>query len=221
MAKAVLDNLKSEPPKNHFTIGIIDDVTKTHLEWDDEFTTETEGTHRALFFGLGADGTVGANKNSIKIIGKATDNYAQGYFVYDSKKSGARTVSHLRFGKQPIRSTYLIQKADFLACHNFSFVDRYNMLDHVMAGGTFIDGSTSEFSADGPLREPYVLYAQGGTTAAHAELALEQALEVVGVEAGAISVLDEDTSELVFRVQQGWRVHDFVSQGVRVPAESS
>jgi pyruvate-ferredoxin/flavodoxin oxidoreductase len=138
MAKAVLDNLKSEAPKNHFTIGIVDDVTHTSLEWDDDFTTETEGTHRALFFGLGADGTVGANKNSIKIIGKATDNYAQGYFVYDSKKSGARTVSHLRFGKQPIHSTYLIQKANFVACHKFSFLEKFDMLSALEKGGTFL-----------------------------------------------------------------------------------
>jgi pyruvate-ferredoxin/flavodoxin oxidoreductase len=138
MAKAVLDNLKAEKPKNHFTIGIYDDVTNTSLEWDDSFSSMPEGTHQAMFYGLGSDGTVGANKNSIKIIGKATDNYAQGYFVYDSKKSGAVTISHLRFGKQPIRSTYQIKKADFLACHNFSFVDRYPMLDHAAEGGTFL-----------------------------------------------------------------------------------
>jgi len=138
MAKAVLDNLKADQPKNRFTVGIIDDVTDTSLPWDEDFSSTPEGAHQAMFYGLGADGTVGANKNSIKIIGKATDNYAQGYFVYDSKKSGAMTISHLRFGKSPIRSTYLIQKANFLACHNFSFMDRYNMLDHVVKGGTFL-----------------------------------------------------------------------------------
>ena len=138
MAKAVLDNLKADTPKNHFTIGIRDDVTKTSLDWDEDFSTESEGVHSALFFGLGADGTVGANKNSIKIIGKATDNYAQGYFVYDSKKSGARTVSHLRFGKDPIKSSYLIQKANFVACHKFSFLENFDMLSSAEKGGTFL-----------------------------------------------------------------------------------
>ncbi|MBN2531794.1 MAG: pyruvate:ferredoxin (flavodoxin) oxidoreductase [Spirochaetales bacterium] len=138
MAKAVLDNLKSSIPKNHFTIGIYDDLTNTSLEWDDDFSTEHGEVHRAMFYGLGSDGTVGANKNSIKIIGKATDNYAQGYFVYDSKKAGAMTISHLRFGKKPIRSTYLIQKSNFLACHKFSFMEKYDMLSNVMKGGTFL-----------------------------------------------------------------------------------
>jgi pyruvate-ferredoxin/flavodoxin oxidoreductase len=146
MAKAVLDNLKQETPKNHFTIGIRDDVTKTSLDWEEDFSTEAEGVHRALFFGLGADGTVGANKNSIKIIGKATDNYAQGYFVYDSKKSGARTVSHLRFGRQPIKSSYLIQKANFVACHKFSFLEKFDMLSAAEKGGTFL--LASPFSKD-------------------------------------------------------------------------
>ena len=146
MAKAVLDNLKAETPKNHFTIGIRDDVTNTSLEWDEDFSTETEGVHRALFYGLGADGTVGANKNSIKIIGKATDNYAQGYFVYDSKKSGARTVSHLRFGRNPIKSSYLIQKANFVACHKFSFLEKFDMLSTAEKGGTFL--LASPFSKD-------------------------------------------------------------------------
>ncbi len=138
MAKAALDNLKADKPKNHFTVGIVDDVTHTSLEWDDSFSSLPAGVHQAMFYGLGADGTVGANKNSIKIIGKATDNYAQGYFVYDSKKSGAMTISHLRFGTTPIRSTYLVKKADFLATHNFSFVDRYDMLQYVKQGGTFL-----------------------------------------------------------------------------------
>jgi pyruvate-ferredoxin/flavodoxin oxidoreductase len=138
MAKAVLDNLKEKEPKNHFTVGINDDVTHTSLSYDEELTTEPEGTHRAIFYGLGADGTVGANKNSIKIIGKATDNFAQGYFVYDSKKSGARTVSHLRFGKSPIKSTYLIQKANFVACHKFTFTEKFDLLSVAEKGATFL-----------------------------------------------------------------------------------
>ena len=142
MVKAVLDNLSAAKPKNHFTVGIIDDVTNTHLEWDENFSTEGAEVHRAMFFGLGADGTVGANKNSIKIIGKATDNYAQGFFVYDSKKSGARTVSHLRFSKKPIRSTYLISKAGFVACHNFAFLERFDMLSSLEEGGVFLLNSS-------------------------------------------------------------------------------
>jgi pyruvate-ferredoxin/flavodoxin oxidoreductase len=142
MAKAVLDNLKAEVPKNHFTIGIFDDITHTSLPWDDNFSSLPEGVHQAMFYGLGADGTVGANKNSIKIIGKATDNYAQGYFVYDSKKSGAMTISHLRFGPTPLRGSYLVNKANFVACHNFSFIDRYPMLDQVVEGGTFLLNSS-------------------------------------------------------------------------------
>ncbi|MBE7552046.1 MAG: pyruvate:ferredoxin (flavodoxin) oxidoreductase [Anaerolineales bacterium] len=138
MAKAVLDNLKAETPKKHFTVGIFDDITHTSLPWDDNFSSLPEGAHQAMFYGLGADGTVGANKNSIKIIGKATDNYAQGYFVYDSKKSGAMTISHLRFGPTPLRGSYLVNKANFVACHNFSFIDRYPMLDQVVEGGTFL-----------------------------------------------------------------------------------
>ncbi|MBN2439959.1 MAG: pyruvate:ferredoxin (flavodoxin) oxidoreductase [Spirochaetales bacterium] len=138
MAKAVLDNLKNSTPKNHFTIGIHDDVTNTSLEWDNDFSTEHGEVHRAMFYGLGSDGTVGANKNSIKIIGEATDNFAQGYFVYDSKKAGAMTISHLRFGKNLIKSTYLIRKANFLACHKFSFMEKYDMLSNLMEGGTFL-----------------------------------------------------------------------------------
>ncbi len=138
MCKAVFDNLSSSKPRNHFTVGIYDDLTETSLEWDPTFSTEGDDVHRAMFWGLGADGTVGANKNSIKIIGKATDNYAQGYFVYDSKKSGARTISHLRFSKNPIRSTYLINEAQFVACHNFSFLERYDMLSALQPGGIFL-----------------------------------------------------------------------------------
>ena len=132
MAKAVFDNLAAAKPKNHFTVGIIDDVTFTSLDWDNDFSAEADGVHRAMFYGLGADGTVGANKNSIKIIGKATDNQVQGYFFYDSKKSGTWTVSHLRFSKNPIRSTYLIDQAGFLACHNFAFVEKLDMLNQLV-----------------------------------------------------------------------------------------
>ena len=123
MVKGVFDELARLSPKNHFTIGINDDVSFSSLEYDAEFSTEDPKTVRALFYGLGSDGTVGANKNSIKIIGSETPNYAQGYFVYDSKKSGSMTTSHLRFGPNPIRSTYLITRASFVACHNFSFLE--------------------------------------------------------------------------------------------------
>ncbi|MBK8315162.1 MAG: pyruvate:ferredoxin (flavodoxin) oxidoreductase [Acidobacteria bacterium] len=138
MVRAVYNNLASESPKNHFTIGINDDLSHTSLNFDGEFSTEPESVVRALFYGLGADGTVGANKNSIKIIGENTDNYAQGYFVYDSKKSGAITISHLRFGPEPIRSTYLISRANFVACHQPGFLERYDMLGELVQGGTFL-----------------------------------------------------------------------------------
>ncbi|MDD3732478.1 MAG: pyruvate:ferredoxin (flavodoxin) oxidoreductase, partial [candidate division Zixibacteria bacterium] len=137
MAKAIYDNLKAPAPKNHFTCGIIDDVTMTSLEPDNSLSLEGEN-FRGLFYGLGADGTVGANKNSIKIIGENTDNYAQGYFVYDSKKAGAVTISHVRFGKELIRKPYLIKSAQFVACHNFSFLEKYDMLNHLVEGGTFL-----------------------------------------------------------------------------------
>ena len=138
MVKAVFDNLSVATPKNHFTVGINDDVSHTSLKYDAEFSTESDKVVRALFYGLGADGTVGANKNSIKIIGEETSNYAQGYFVYDSKKSGSMTVSHLRFGPQPIRSTYLISRANFVACHLPMFLDRFEMLRSLVPGGTFL-----------------------------------------------------------------------------------
>ncbi|PKL50241.1 MAG: pyruvate:ferredoxin (flavodoxin) oxidoreductase [Planctomycetes bacterium HGW-Planctomycetes-1] len=138
MAKAVFDNLDAKEPKNHFTVGINDDVTNSSLAVDDSFIIPQEGLYKAMFFGLGSDGTVGANKNSIKIIGDLTDNYAQGYFVYDSKKAGAKTVSHLRFGKNIIRRPYLIRQADFVACHNPSFVEKYDMLATIKDGGTFL-----------------------------------------------------------------------------------
>ncbi|WP_242131291.1 pyruvate:ferredoxin (flavodoxin) oxidoreductase [Aestuariivivens marinum] len=137
MVKAVFDNLELEQPKNHFTVGINDDVSHTSLVIGNRFKT-AKNTFNCMFFGLGSDGTVGANKNSIKIIGETTDNYVQGYFVYDSKKAGAQTVSHLRFGPEPIYSTYLIHKADFVACHQFNFIEKYDILDHVKKGGTFL-----------------------------------------------------------------------------------
>ena len=138
MVKAVYDNLASPTPKNHFTIGINDDVSHTSLEYDKDFSVEPDSVVRAMFYGLGADGTVGANKNSIKIIGENTANFAQGYFVYDSKKSGAMTVSHLRFGPKPIRSSYLISKANFVACHQWVFLERYDMLEALVPGGIFL-----------------------------------------------------------------------------------
>ena len=124
--------------KQKFTIGIVDDVTNLSLETGAPLVTTPEGTINCKFWGLGADGTVGANKNSIKIIGDNTDMYAQAYFDYDSKKSGGVTMSHLRFGKKPIKSTYLIHKANFVACHNPSYVRKYNMVQELVDGGTFL-----------------------------------------------------------------------------------
>ena len=138
MVKAVFDELAAERPRNHFTIGIHDDVTHTSLDWDPDFSIEPDDTVRAIFYGLGADGTVGANKASIKIIGDETDGFAQGYFVYDSKKSGSMTVSHLRFGPRPIRAPYLITRATFVACHQFSFLDRLDVLRPAEPGAVFL-----------------------------------------------------------------------------------
>lgn len=138
MVKGVFDELLKPAPKNHFTVGINDDVTHTSLDYDPDFSTEDPSTVRCLFYGLGADGTVGANKNSIKIIGEDTDNYAQGYFVYDSKKSGTITTSHLRFGPKPIHSSYLIRSANFVACHQFSFLERTDMLSAAEPGAVFL-----------------------------------------------------------------------------------
>ena len=137
MVKAVFDELDKEAPKNHFTIGITDDITHKSLEVGQRLET-VKSTFNCMFYGLGSDGTVGANKNSIKIIGETTDNYVQGYFVYDSKKAGAQTVSHLRFGPNPIHSTYLIHKADFIACHQFNFIEKYDILKNIKKGGTFL-----------------------------------------------------------------------------------
>jgi pyruvate-ferredoxin/flavodoxin oxidoreductase len=138
MVKAVFDNLDAEKPKNGFTVGIIDDVTNTSLDVDESFEIAGKGLLSGMFYGLGSDGTVGANKNSIKIIGETTDNYAQGYFVYDSRKAGTVTTSHLRFGQEMIRRPYLVEKADFIACHNPSFLEKYDMLSSAREGGTFL-----------------------------------------------------------------------------------
>ncbi len=145
MVKGIFDEMAKPAPKNHFTIGIDDDVSHTSLAYDPSFSTEDPKTVRALFYGLGSDGTVGANKNSIKIIGSETPNYAQGYFVYDSKKSGSMTTSHLRFGPHPIHSTYLISHASFVACHSFSFLEKMNVLEAALPGAVFL--LNSPFSA--------------------------------------------------------------------------
>ena len=147
MINAVLAELAKPRPKNHFTIGIHDDLSQSSLDWDPDFRTDAhEGCFQAVFFGLGSDGTVSANKNSIKIIGESTDKYAQGYFVYDSKKSGAVTVSHLRFGPNPIHSSYLIgdNDANFVACHQPVFLERYDMLDKAADEAVFLLNSPAE-----------------------------------------------------------------------------
>lgn len=137
MVKGIYDELLKDEPKNHFTIGIKDDLGHTSLEYNPVFKTK-KTTFNCMFYGLGSDGTVGANKNSIKIIGETTDNYVQGYFVYDSKKAGAQTISHLRFGPNPVYSSYLINTADFIACHQFNFIEKYDILSHIKKGGTFL-----------------------------------------------------------------------------------
>src|SRR5207249_10912394 len=138
MIKAVFDNLARPSPKNHFTVGIEDDLSHTSLDVDSNFSVERDDVVRAQFFGLGSDGTVGANKESIKIIGENTDYFAQGYFVYDSKKSGAMTISHLRFGPRPIHSEYLISRAGFVAVHQFGFFERYDVLERAAEGATLL-----------------------------------------------------------------------------------
>jgi len=138
MAKAVFDELRADAPKRGFTVGIVDDVTHTSLDVDPTFSTEPGDVVRAVFYGLGADGTVSANKSSVKIIGDSTDRYAQGYFVYDSKKSGTMTISHVRFGPRPIRSSYLISRANFVACHQFGFLERTDVLGVAEPGATFL-----------------------------------------------------------------------------------
>ncbi len=146
MAVGVFENMKLDDPKNHFTVGIEDDVTKTSIEYDPDYSIDSPGQTRAVFYGLGADGTVSANKNSIKIIGEDTDNYGQGYFVYDSRKAGSLTVSHLRFGPDPIPSPYLVRKANFVACHQFPFMERIDVLKVAEPGATFL--LNSPFPAD-------------------------------------------------------------------------
>lgn len=146
MVKGIFDHLAQPNPHNHFTIGINDDINHTSLKFDPDFSTEANNVVRAMFYGLGSDGTVGANKNSIKIIGEETDNYAQGYFVYDSKKSGSITVSHLRFGPEPIRSTYLIDKANFIGCHHWGFLERIDVLKAAAQGATLL--LNSPYNAD-------------------------------------------------------------------------
>ena len=138
MVKAVFDNLKSAAPKNHFTVGIDDDVSHTSLELGEDFDPSLKGTVRCKFWGLGADGTVGANKNAIKIIGENTDMYAQAYFAYDAKKSGGSTISHLRFSPHPIQSPYQLTQADFIACHNPAYVEQFDLLDGIVDGGSFL-----------------------------------------------------------------------------------
>ncbi len=138
MVKGIYDEMKKSSPKNHFTVGINDDVSHTSIDYDANFTTEPDDVVRAMFYGLGADGTVGANKNSIKIIGEDTDFFAQGYFVYDSKKSGSTTISHLRFGPRPIKSNYLIDRANFIACHQWFFLEKFNVLQNAVPGATFL-----------------------------------------------------------------------------------
>ena len=138
MVLAVYDNMSSNSPKNHFTVGITDDITNTSLEVGESQDVTPEGTVQCKFWGLGADGTVGANKSAIKIIGDNTDMFAQAYFSYDSKKSGGVTISHLRFGHNPIQSTYLIDTADYIACHKSNYVDIYDVLEGIKDGGTFV-----------------------------------------------------------------------------------
>jgi pyruvate-ferredoxin/flavodoxin oxidoreductase len=144
MVVSVFENLAADKPKNHFTVGIHDDVTHTSLDWDEEMSTEADDVNRSMFYGLGSDGTVGANKNSIKIIGEETDFFAQGFFEYDSKKAGAVTVSHLRFGPREIHSTYLISHANFIACHQQFLLEKFNMLEKAVEGATFLLNTLSK-----------------------------------------------------------------------------
>ena len=143
MVKGIFDEMGKASPRKHFTVGINDDVTMTSIAYDPAFSVETPDTVRCVFFGLGADGTVGANKNSIKIIGEETPNYAQGYFVYNSKKSGGITISHLRFGPRPIRAPYLVSDANFVACHQFNFLERYDVLKYASPGAVFLLNSSA------------------------------------------------------------------------------
>jgi pyruvate-ferredoxin/flavodoxin oxidoreductase len=172
MAKAVFDELGRAAPRNHFTVGIVDDVTHTSLDVEPDFDIEPADVVRGVFFGLGADGTVGANKNSIKIIGEETPNHAQGYFVYDSKKSGAVTISHLRVSPRPIRSAYLVRRANFVACHQFNFLDRFDVLEYAAPGAVFL------------LNAPYAPGAVWGALPREVqEEILEKRLELYAIDA--------------------------------------
>ena len=173
MVKGVFDNLAQANPQNHFTVGIVDDVTFTSIDYDPDYKTEPDSVVRAMFYGLGSDGTVGANKNSIKIIGGDTDNYAQGYFVYDSKKSGSVTVSHLRFGPDPIRSTYLIDSANFVACHQWEFVKQLDLLKAAKPGATFLINTTFDDPQETWMRLPQKLQQE----------IIEKGLKVYGINA--------------------------------------
>ena len=176
MVASVYDNLAAETPKNHFTIGIRDDVSGTSLPWDDALSVEPEGTFRALFYGMGSDGTVSANKSTIKIIGERTAHSAQGFFVYDSKKAGATTVSHLRFGEQDIRAPYLVDNAQFIACHNPVFLERYDILERAAPGGVFLLNT-----ADAPA----AVFA--GLPASYRRHIREKKLEVHCIDADAVA----------------------------------
>ena len=199
MVKAVFDELKKPEPKNHFSIGIDDDVTFSSLPFDQSFSTEPHDQCRALFWGLGADGTVSANKNSIKIIGEETPNYAQGYFVYDSKKSGAMTVSHLRFGPRPIKSTYLVQRANFIAVHQFSFFSQYNVLNAAVEGATLLINS--------PYDESSVW---DHLPAAVQKTIIEKRLKVYAIDAGGVA----RTSQLGNRINTIMQTCFFALSGV-------
>ena len=199
MVKAVFDELKKPEPKNHFSIGIDDDVTFSSLPFDQSFSTEPDDQCRALFWGLGADGTVSANKNSIKIIGEETPNYAQGYFVYDSKKSGAMTVSHLRFGPRPIKSTYLVQRANFIAVHQFSFFSQYNVLDAAVEGATLLINSPYDESSVWDHLPPAVQ-----------KTIIEKRLKVYAIDAGGVA----RTSQLGNRINTIMQTCFFALSGV-------
>ena len=199
MVKAVFDELKKPEPKNHFSIGIDDDVTFSSLSFDQSFSTEPDDQCRALFWGLGADGTVSANKNSIKIIGEETPNYAQGYFVYDSKKSGAMTVSHLRFGPRPIKSTYLVQRANFIAVHQFSFFSQYNVLDAAVEGATLLINSPYDESSVWDQLPPAVQ-----------KTIIEKRLKVYAIDAGGVA----RTSQLGNRINTIMQTCFFALSGV-------
>ncbi|MDA0268601.1 MAG: pyruvate:ferredoxin (flavodoxin) oxidoreductase [Cyanobacteria bacterium] len=178
MVKGIFENLSRPQPKNHFTVGIHDDVTFTSLDWDPSFIIEPDAVVRAVFYGLGSDGTVGANKNSIKIIGGDTDNYAQGYFVYDSKKSGSVTVSHLRFGPKPIRSTYLISSANFVACHQWEFLQKFDILETAQPGSTLLLNTPFDDPQETWLRLPQPI--QQGIIAKQLKVYAIDAYQVAG-----------------------------------------